>query len=345
MRHPATRPSRWLGRLLPILLVLTCAAGAAQAADGTPQTVSLWPAGHWPAVTHGPERVGRDGSARGAVSNVSEPRMEIYRPQRPNGNAVVIFGGGGYFRIQIGGAARPTALWLQSLGVTAAVVYYRLPADGWSALSPFQDGQRAVRLMRAHAAEWGVDPDKIGAIGFSAGAHLAGILGTRYDEAFYPAVDAADALSARPDYLGLIYPVISLAPPLDDTRSRRELGTQADAVQAYSVERHVHAGMPPVFLAQAVDDTTVDVGHSLAMYQAARTARVPVEMHLFEKGGHSWGLGRPGSLVAQWPRLFANWSRSHGFLGAPPQQVPALPGTATPAAPDAADDARDETGD
>ncbi|HUD42998.1 MAG TPA: alpha/beta hydrolase [Dokdonella sp.] len=344
MREPHLRPRLRLGWLL----ALAGAAGAAPATDEAPLTVPLWPVGHWPAATQGPERIGRDGSARGAVSNVSEPRLEIYRPQRPNGNAVVIFGGGGYFRIQIGGAARPTAQWLQSLGVTAAVVYYRLPADGWSAVSPFQDGQRAVRLVRAHAAEWGVDPAKVGVIGFSAGAHLAGILGTRYDEALYPAVDAADAASARPDYLGLIYPVISMKPPLDTTRSRRELDSQADAVTAYSVESHVHAGMPPVFLAQAVDDATVDVGHSVAMYQAARAARVPVEMHLFEKGGHSWGLGEPGSLVGQWPRLFANWSRSHGFLGAPPQRLTPLPGTAAtpaPAPPAASDDALDETGD
>ncbi|GHH55089.1 alpha/beta hydrolase [[Pseudomonas] boreopolis] len=319
------RAGRWLAGWL---LACVLASGIAQAA--TPEIVPLWPQGHWPQAVHGPEKVGTDGSARGAVSNIAEARMEIYRPEHPNGSAVVIFGGGGYFRIQVGGAARPAAQWLQSLGVTAAVVYYRLPADGWSAVSPFQDGQRAMRLMRAKAAELGVDPARIGAIGFSAGGNLAGVIGTRFDADFYPALDAADGLSARPDFLGMIYPVVSLQAPLDKTRSRRELGTQADAVAAYSVEKHVRKDMPPVFLAQAVDDAIVAVDHSVAMYQAAHAAGVPVELHLFEQGGHSWGLGKPGSLVAQWPRLFAHWARSHGFLGAPPKRLVPLAGAEAP---------------
>ncbi|HBK47485.1 MAG TPA: alpha/beta hydrolase [Xanthomonadaceae bacterium] len=311
-------------RLAGGLLACVLAGGAAQAQAAGPELVHLWPENHWPQATQGPEKLGTEGSARGAVSNVGDARMEIYRPEHPNGTAVVIYGGGGYFRIQIGGAARPTAQWLQSIGVTAAVVYYRLPADGWSAVSPFQDGQRAMRLMRAKAAELGVDPHRIGVIGFSAGGNLAGVIGTRFDTDFYPAVDAADRQSARPDFLAMVYPVVSLRAPLDKTRSRRELGTQADAVEAYSVEAHVRKDMPPVFLAQAVDDPTVDVGHSVAMYQAAHAAGIPVELHLFEKGGHSWGLGKPGSLVAQWPRLFANWARSHDFLGAPPKRLAPL---------------------
>jgi len=292
------------------------ALAPARAAPPAPDVVPLWPADQWPSPVRGPERTGRDGSASGAVSNIAQPRMEIYRPERPNGSAAVIFGGGGYFRIQIGGAARPTALWLQSIGVTAAVVYYRLPGDGWSPVSPFQDGQRAMRLLRARAAELGVDPQRIGAIGFSAGGNLAGIVGTRFDAPLYPPLDAADRESARPDFLAMIYPVVSLKPPLDTTRSRRELGKQADAVEAYSVEAHVRRDMPPVFLAQAADDPIADIGHSLAMFQATRAIGVPVELHAFERGGHSWGLGPPGTLVAQWPRLFAHWARSHGFFGA-----------------------------
>lgn len=339
---------RATGRRLALwLLAGIFASASAHAQDAGLEVVPLWPEGHWPQATQGPERVGTDGSARGAVSNVSNARMEIYRPEHPNGSAVVIFGGGGYFRIQIGSAARPAAQWLQSLGVTTAVVYYRLPADGWSAVSPFQDGQRAMRLMRSKATELSLDPERIGAMGFSAGANVAGVVGTRFDAAFYPAVDAADQLSARPDFLGLIYPVVSLRAPLDQTRSRRELGTQPDAVAAYSVEAHVRKDMPPVFLAQAVDDPIVDIGHSVAMYQAAHAAGVPVEMHLFEKGGHSWGLGKPGTLVAQWPRLFANWARSHQFLGAPPAALVPLTGAsnATTAAPRQAAPATDEEDD
>lgn len=298
------------------LLAAAFAAGAAIAAPPAPEVVPLWPQNQWNSPVRGPERTGREGSANGAVSNIAQARLEIYRPERPNGSAAVIFGGGGYFRIQIGGAARPTALWLQSIGVTAAVVYYRLPGDGWSPVAPFQDGQRAMRLMRARAAQLGVDPQRIGAIGFSAGGNLAGITGTRYDAAFYPPVDDNDRVSARPDFLAMIYPVVSLRAPLDGTRSRRELAPQADAVDAYSVEAHVRRDMPPVFLAQAADDPIADIGHSLAMFQAAHAAGVPVELHAFERGGHSWGLGPPGSLVGQWPRPFAQWARSHGWLGA-----------------------------
>ena len=305
---------------LPVaMLAGLIASGTALAAPPAPEVVPLWPQGQWISPVRGPERTGREGSANGAVSNIGEPRLEIYRPERPNGSVAVIFGGGGYFRIQIGGAARPTALWLQSIGVTAAVVYYRLPGDGWSPVSPFQDGQRAMRLMRARAAELGVDPQRIGAIGFSAGGNLAGITGTRYDEPLYRPVDDNDRVSARPDFLAMIYPVVSLRAPLDKTRSRRELAPQADAVEAYSVEAHVRRDMPPVFLAQAADDPIADIGHSLAMFQAAHAAGVPVELHAFERGGHSWGLGPPGSLGGQWPRLFAHWARSHGFLGAAAQ--------------------------
>lgn len=321
-RIAGRRPAGWL---LACILV-----GSGFQAQAVPvETVHLWPQNHWPATVAGPEKVGSEGSARGAVSRVSDARMDIYRPEHPNGTAAVIYGGGGYFRIQIGGAARPAAQWLQSLGVTTAVVYYRLPADGWSAVSPFQDGQRAMRLMRSKAAELGVDPNRIGVIGFSAGGNLAGVIGTRFDTEFYPAVDAADRLSARPDFLAMIYPVVSLQPPLDKTRSRRELSSQPDAAEAYSVETHVRKDMPPVFLAQAVDDPIVDVGHSVAMYQATHAIGIPVELHLFEKGGHSWGLGQPGTLVAQWPRLFANWARSHALLDAPPKplRLPERPAT------------------
>ncbi|EKT2104030.1 alpha/beta hydrolase [Stenotrophomonas maltophilia] len=329
-------------RGLAVLLILLnpLLAGAVPAAPPAlaPEVVPLWPQDHWQQRARGPERTGVEGSAKGAVSGISDARMEIYRPLKPNGTAVVIFGGGGYFRIQIGSAAKPTAQWLQSLGVTAAVVYYRLPADGWAPVSPFQDGQRAMRLLRAQAASLRVDPERIGALGFSAGGNLAGIVATRFDAPLYPPVDAADQLSARPDFLGMIYPVVSMRAPLDHTRSKRELASQGDAQQAYSVEQHVRKDMPPVFLAQAVDDRTVDVGHSVAMYQATHAAGIPVELHLFEAGGHSWGLGKPGTLVAQWPRLFANWARSHGYLGPPLARLQPHDASAIPAAAAQLDD-------
>jgi acetyl esterase/lipase len=334
-----TAPHRWAGAIAGLLFACT---GIAQAQTG-PQTVPLWPAGHLPTNVTGPEQVGNEGSALGAVTRIAEPRMEIYRPAQPNGTAVLILGGGGYFRIQVGTAAAPMAQWLASIGTTAAVLYYRLPGDGWPAVAPFQDGQRAMRLLRSQADALGIDPQQIGVMGSSAGANLGGILATRFDHDFYPAVDAADRASARPDFLAMLYPVVSLQAPLDTTRSRRELGTQSDAVAAYSVESHVRADMPPVFLVHAADDPIADVGHSLTMFNATRAQGVPAEMHIFERGGHSWGLGRPGALVAQWPRLFATWARSHGFMqGAPVSLQPLLGNKAPAPATDVPDDDIDD---
>lgn len=313
--------------------LLTCLAmaGTAQAAVATPTVVDLWPASVTANVpTRGPERSGTEGKGLGAVSNISRARMAIYQPAHPNGTAVVIMGGGGYFRIQISKESVPVAQWLNALGVTAAVLYYRLPADGWKAVAPFQDGQRAVRLLRAHAAEYGIDPHKIGVLGMSAGGNLAGITETRFDESLYDAVDASDKVSARPDFAALIFPVISLKGALNTTRSRRELNTQSDADDAYSAELHVTHDTPPTFLAHAADDPIANVGHSLVMFNALHAAQVPTELHVFEKGGHGWGLGAPGTLVSQWPRLFANWARSHGFMDS---NVTATPGI-TPAAHD-----------
>lgn len=304
-------------------------------AAATPTVVALWPdAVLANGPTRGAERVGQDGNGIGAVSNISRPRIEIWQPVRPNGTAVLIMGGGGYFRVQVGNESRPVAQWLAAIGVTPVILYYRLPVDGWKAEAPFQDAQRAMRVLRARAAEFGIDPAKIGVLGLSAGGNLAAIAETRYDAPFYAAVDASDAVSARPDFSALIYPVISLQAPYDTTRTRRELGTQKDAAEAYSAELHVGKNTPPTFIAHAADDPIADVGHSLLMFGALKKQSVPVELHVFEKGGHGWALGRPGTLAASWPRLFALWARSHGLMDSRAIVVPgtlAAPGSTSKA--------------
>jgi len=337
--------TRYAGILLALLAA--CLALPASAQTGNVQVLDLWPEGHLPRVVQGPEQVGNEGSAMGAVTRVSQPRMEIHRPANPNGTAVLILGGGGYFRIQVGTAARPMAQWLASIGVTSVVLYYRMPVDGWPASAPFADGQRAMRLLRANATELGIDPAKIGVMGSSAGANLGGILATRFDHDFYPALDASDRLPSRPDFLAMLYPVVTLKPPYDTTRSRRELATQPDAVEAYSVEGHVRSDMPPVFLAHAADDRIADVNHSLLMFQAARAQNVPAELHIFDRGGHSWGLGKPGTQVAQWPRLFVTWARANGFMAAPPVSLQPLTGQTATLPPPVEDDDADfeEDGD
>lgn len=337
------------------LLLLCGAAAVASAQEATrtpaaplPQSIDLWPAGI-PAGSgegpQGPERIGQTGSGVGAVSNISRPRIVIYRPPHPNGAAVLLIGGGGYFRIEIGNEVDPAAQWLAAIGVTPVVLYYRLPANHWKAVAPFQDGQRAIRLLRAQATQLGIDPHRIGVIGFSAGGNLAGILATRSDTHFYTPTDAIDQQSARPDFVGLIYPVTSLQPPYATTRSVRELSTQADAATAYTVQLHVSHAMPPTFIAHAVDDPIANVGASLALFDLLRQAQVPAELHVFENGGHGWGLGRPGTLVAAWPGLFATWARVHGFFPSGSGVTPyALPGrtrsSQIPGMTSNADDAR-----
>ncbi|GAA4778044.1 alpha/beta hydrolase [Stakelama sediminis] len=288
---------------------------------GTPTVVNLWP-GSPPGSgkPSGPERVGREGAGLGAVANISTPRMKIYRPANPNGTAVLIMGGGGYFRIQIGHESDPAARWLLALGVTPVVLYYRMPADGWQRDAPFQDAQRAMRLLRSRASEFGIDPDKIGVMGFSAGGHLAAMTETRFRHAWYQPVDAADKLSSRPDFAALIFPVITFKPPYDTTRSKREIvgdTTDPATLSAYSPQDHVTKRTPPTFLAQAADDPIANPQNSIIMFNALQKAKVPAELHMFQAGGHGFGLGVPGTLPAAWPRLFTAWAKHNGFAGAP----------------------------
>lgn len=230
---------------------------------------------------------------------------------------MLVAAGGGYARIQAGHESGPVCRWLQSMGVTAFELFYRLPHDAWPAVAPFQDAQRAMRIIRARAGQSRLDLQRIGALGFSAGAHLVGMTAVRPAARLYAPVDAVDLLPARPDFLGLIYPVLTMLPPFDHTRSRRELLGEHPSVAAgaaWSVERQVDRNSPPTFLAQAVDDPISPVDNSLMMFQALRAAEVPAEMHIFQSGRHGWGMGKPGSSVAAWPALFAKWAEIDGFL-------------------------------
>jgi acetyl esterase/lipase len=305
--------------MIALLVSLPAAAG-----DATTETIRLWPAA--PPGTgrpSGPERIGQRGSAKGAVSNVTEPRMVIFRPAKPNGAAALVIGGGGYFRIQIESAARPTAVALAARGVTVAILYYRLPGDGWNANAPFQDGQRALRLLRANATRLGIAPDRIGVLGFSAGGHLAGMLATRGGaEDYYPRIDEVDAQPGQPDYAALLYPVVSMQSPIDTTRTKRELSVLPSYRERFSVERHVTANTPPIFLAHAADDPIADVRHSLWLFDAMRAVKRPVELHVFEAGGHSWGVGKPGTAVAVWPELLSRWGRIVGWFGSAQRTPP-----------------------
>lgn len=304
------------------ILFAGCAFLSAPArAQEAPETLPLWagapPDGPGP---QGPERIGKNG----AVSNVAAPYLIVHRPARANGAAALVVAGGGYARIELGKESGPAARWLQERGMWTFELVYRLPREGWSDTAvPFQDGQRALRLIRGRAAEFGIDPHRVGVLGFSAGAHLAGMTAAAPEQARYRPRDAADKLSARPDFAALIYPVLTMMPPFDHTRSRKSiLGTapaRADSI-AYSVERRAGRAMPPTFLAQAQDDPIAAIENSLLMFDALGKAGVPVEKHVFASGGHGWGMAPGDAPPHVWPALFLDWAGRQGWMGksAPP---------------------------
>jgi acetyl esterase/lipase len=307
-------------------LVASILATATQAKE-TPmdptEVLPLWP-GDPPgaAGVTAVETVTERGDAKGlrdrAVTHTRKPTLTVFRPARPNGAAVVLMPGGGYERVVVDKEGFETARWLADRGYTCFVLLYRLPGDGWGAGpdAPLQDAQRAVRLARSRAAAMKFDPARVAIMGFSAGGHLAASLTTRFDAKVYESLDAADALSARPDLSALIYPVISMVDGAAHAGSRRQLlgaAPSGDLIARYSPDQGVTAQVPPVFLLHAADDTSVPVANSLMMFTALKAKAVPTEMHVFEEGGHGFGLrGIAGKPVAAWPGLFETFAKRHG---------------------------------
>jgi acetyl esterase/lipase len=252
-----------------------------------------------------------------AILHVVQPTLTRLLPDRPNGAALLLIPGGGYRRVAMKGEGLLVARHFAARGFACYVLLYRLPADGWAAGpdAPLQDAQRAMRLIAAQAKGLGLDPARIATIGFSAGGHLAARLSSEAQPAYAP-IDAADALPFHPMLAGLLYPVVTMEPPLAHAGSSDELlgpHPTAGARQRYSAERLVHAATPPTFLAQAGDDPTVQVGNSLLMYEALRRAGVPAEVHIFETGGHGFGLTLPDGTPSPWPALFERWAGRHGL--------------------------------
>lgn len=278
-----------------------------------PKEIKLWP-GAMP-DDGGGSRNDEMVSAKGSVTQVSTPRLLVHRPEHPNGTAVLIISGGGYAHIELGKESNPTASWLQSEGITAFELVYRLPQENWKTTNvPFQDAQRAMRIIRSKADALGIQ--RIGVLGFSAGGHLAGIIATEPDHLFYTPVDAVDAISARPDFAALIYPVISMLPPNNKTHAKKSiLGAQPIEAEeaAFSVEKLVDSHTPPTFLAQATDDPISPVANSYLMDEALKKANVAEELHIFPTGGHGWGLGKTGTPTVEWPQLFKAWAQRNGF--------------------------------
>ncbi|MCP1469242.1 acetyl esterase/lipase [Sphingobium sp. OAS761] len=292
------------------------------------ETIDLWPADP-PGATgarivrkiddqsHDPARPDR------WIRGIDRPVLVVRRPKHPNGAAVLVIPGGSYWFLSYDNEGVSQADWLNERGITAFILLYRLPAEGWRQREdvPLQDAQRAMRLIRLRAEQFGVIPDRVGVLGFSAGGHLAGSLATRHAESVYTPVDEADRLSARPDIAGLIYPVISLDAPFTHAGSRAALLGQElteASRKARSVELRVTKDTPPTFLMHAADDGLVPVANSIAMFQAMQAKARPAALHVFERGGHGFGVRLPASEPASvWPKLFAAFAARHGIS---PQQ-------------------------
>mgnify|MGYP004519708621 CR=1 FL=1 len=254
------------------------------------------------------------------VTGIDRPVLLVRRPARPNGAVVLAVPGGGYGFLAYDNEGAEQAAWLTAQGFTTFILLYRLPGEGWDRreLVPLQDAQRALRVIRANARTFGINPARVAALGFSAGGHLAGSLATRHDEAVYAPVDAADRLSARPDLVGLVYPVVSMEAPFTHGGSRDALlGLNATPAlrHAASVETRVTAATPPTFLAHAGDDDLVPVDNSLALYAALHAASRPAELHVFDKGGHGFGARLPETADAgHWPAMFRRFGVSQGVF-------------------------------
>lgn len=250
------------------------------------------------------------------VRHVSNPSLEVRLPAHGNatGRAVIVCPGGGYGGLAYDWEGSDFAGWLNSQGIAAIVLTYRLPVDGDVAhqkwLVPLLDAQRAIRLTRAHAAEWGVDPAKVGIMGFSAGGHLASTAGTHFDTGDAKAADPVDRLSSRPDFMVLVYPVISMQQGVTHSGSRSALlgaTPPEELVARYSNELQVTDQTPPTFLVHAGDDPAVPVQNSLLFYDALLQHKVPAELHIYPHGGHGFSFGFQHGHLRDWTDACARW--------------------------------------
>jgi acetyl esterase/lipase len=294
-----------------LLLAILCFIGASAHAQNA--VLPLWPEGVPNAkLQAGPERIDKE-----RISNISEPTLTVYRAaiDRPSRTAVIVCPGGGYAYLSFTREGHQYAQWLSSLGITAFVLKSRLSDYGHPA--PLQDVLRAVRLVRSQAAQYGIAPDRIGVMGSSAGGHLAASAATLFDNAAGRTGAALDAVSARPDFAILMYPVISMAPPVAHGGSRTALLGASPApalVQLMSVEQQVSAATPPTLLMHSQDDASVPVENSILFYQALTRAHVPAEMHIFPQGGHGMAMRAGFGSASDWTRRAEDWLRDRQLI-------------------------------
>ncbi|WP_432699913.1 alpha/beta hydrolase [Kluyvera cryocrescens] len=292
---------------------------SAQTAFAALPTFTFWPAGEAPGARNSPVSFAQVERSKDpmlpdrAVTGIRAPEITVYAPEHPNGVALLVTPGGSYQRVVLDKEGSDLAAPFNAQGYTLFVMTYRMPADGHAegANAPLADVQRAMRTLRARAGEWDINPHRIGVMGFSAGGHVAASLETRYDEPVYTPIDTIDKHSARPDFVVLGYPVISMDKAIAHPGSRKALigdTPNAEQIKHYSPELNVNAQTPPTFIMHAVDDPSVPVENSLVMFNALRAHKVPTELHLFAEGKHGFGIrGAKGLPAAAWPQLAMRW--------------------------------------
>lgn len=259
-----------------------------------------------------------------AVTGIASPYLTAYVPAKPNGVSLVLAPGGGYIRVVLDKEGIEIAEWLNTLGITVFVLMYRLPGEGHASRTevPLQDAQRALRLVRANALAWGLQADKVGAMGCSAGGHVIGSLATLFARPVYAAQDAVDAQSARPDFVSLLYPVLTMSARWSHVGSREKLLGVADGEAvapaletAWSCEAQVGPDTPPCFIAHAADDASVPVQNALAFHQSLLQQNISAALHVFESGGHGHGIRlAKGHPTEAWTCLFEAWLRQRGLV-------------------------------
>jgi len=268
------------------------------------------------------EPVWPDG-APGALGDKDEdkPTLDVYslKKEALNGTSVIVCPGGGYDHLALVHEGEAVAAWLNALGITAFVLRYRV-APRYRQPAPLQDARRAVRTVRHRAEEWLVDPGRIGILGFSAGGHLAALTATRWNEGNAGAEDPVDRISSRPDFLILAYPVITFSARHGNQHAIANLLGDEPTEKLrtlLSAERHVNTSTPPTFIVHAGDDKAVLPENSVLFYLALRKAGIQAELHVYERGGHGFGLAPDDPVLASWPRRCADWLRRRGLLERP----------------------------
>jgi len=302
-----------------LFLAFLCIVVSTATLSGQTKVIDIWQ-GKVPGAITNPNYKQFVDSAENWIKmrHVTDPSLDMYPApaDKSTGTAVIICPGGGYWGLAIAHEGAQIAVWFNSMGITAFVLKFRLPDNAImvdKSIAPLQDAQEAMRIIRRHAKEWNINPGKIGIMGFSAGGHLASTLSTHFSEKIY---EIKDATSARPDFSILIYPVVSMDSTITHLGSRINLlGTNPtqELVKCFSNELQVTEQTPPAFLIHSLDDNVVPVQNSINYALALKKFKTPCELHIYESGGHGYGMGQSNDTESSWPEACKRWLKARGF--------------------------------